>query len=205
MLRKIKLYGHLAKAVGRRTLEAHVASAAEAVRFLLANFPHLESLMVESHYKVSVGDHSLSYDELHHPSGQSFISFVPVVQGAGEGFGTILAGIALVALSFVSFGAGAWAGVGGWSAVAGAAPIAGSSSVALFGVGASLLLGGIAQLISPTPMTPTGNGSAKDPKASFSFNGIQNTSRQGTPVPVIYGETIVGSIAISAGVDTVDL
>ena len=68
MLRKIKLYGHLAKAVGRRTLEAHVASAAEAVRFLLANFPHLESLMVESHYKVSVGDHSLSYDELHHPS-----------------------------------------------------------------------------------------------------------------------------------------
>jgi predicted phage tail protein len=205
MLRKIKLYGHLAKAVGRRTLEAHVASAAEAVRFLLANFPHLESLMVESHYKVSVGDHSLSYDELHHPSGQSFISFVPVVQGAGEGFGTILAGIALVALSFVSFGVGtAFAGIGG-STVLGGTAAAGFGSTALFMVGSTLLLGGIGQLLSPTPMTPTGNGSAKDPKASYSFNGIQNTSRQGTPVPVIYGETIVGSITISAGVDTVDL
>jgi predicted phage tail protein len=190
MLRKIKLYGHLAKAVGRRTL---------------ANFPHLESLMVESHYKVSVGDHSLSYDELHHPSGQSFISFVPVVQGAGEGFGTILAGIALVALSFVSFGVGtAFAGIGG-STVLGGTAAAGFGSTALFMVGSTLLLGGIGQLLSPTPMTPTGNGSAKDPKASYSFNGIQNTSRQGTPVPVIYGETIVGSITISAGVDTVDL
>ena len=205
MLRKIKLYGHLAKAVGRKTLEAHVASAAEAVRFLLANFPHLEALMVESHYKVIVGDHSLTYDELHHPSGQSFISFVPVVQGAGEGFGAILAGIALVALSFVSFGAGtAFAGVGG-SALFGGTAAAGFGSTALFMVGSSLLLGGIGQLLSPTPTTPTGNGSAKDPKASFSFNGIQNTSRQGTPVPVIYGETIVGSITISAGVDTVDL
>lgn len=205
MLRKIKLYGHLAKAVGRRTLEAHVASAAEAVRFLLANFPHLESLMVESHYKVSVGDRSLSYDELHHPSGQGFISFIPVVQGAGEGFGTILAGIALVALSFVSFGVGtAFAGIGG-STVLGGTAAAGLGSTALFMVGSTLLLGGIGQLLSPTPMTPTGNGSAKDPKASYSFNGIQNTSRQGTPVPVIYGETIVGSITISAGVDTVDL
>jgi predicted phage tail protein len=203
MLRKIKLYGHLAKAVGRRTLEAHVASAAEAVRFLLANFPHLESLMVESHYKVSVGDHSLSYDELHYPSGQSFISFVPVVQGAGEGFGAILAGIALVALAFIPFG-GIFAGVGG-STLLGGTAAAGFGSTALFMVGSTLLLGGIGQLLSPTPMTPTGNGSAKDPKASFSFNGIQNTSRQGTPVPVIYGETIVGSITISAGVDTVDL
>jgi predicted phage tail protein len=163
----------------------------------------LESLMVESHYKVSVGDHSLSYDELHHPSGQSFISFVPVVQGAGEGFGAILAGIALVALAFIPFG-GIFAGVGG-STLLGGTAAAGFGSTALFMVGSTLLLGGIGQLLSPTPMTPTGDGSAKDPKASYSFNGIQNTSRQGTPVPVIYGETIVGSITISAGVDTVDL
>jgi predicted phage tail protein len=39
MLRKIKLYGKLAKFIGHRVLEADVASAAEAVRFLLANWP----------------------------------------------------------------------------------------------------------------------------------------------------------------------
>jgi predicted phage tail protein len=39
------------------------------------------------------------------------------------------------------------------------------------------------------------------PQESYSFSGIQNTSRQGTPVPVVYGETIVGSVVISAGID----
>jgi predicted phage tail protein len=33
MLRKIKLYGKLAKFIGHRVLEADVATAAEAVRF----------------------------------------------------------------------------------------------------------------------------------------------------------------------------
>jgi predicted phage tail protein len=40
-----------------------------------------------------------------------------------------------------------------------------------------------------------------DPQESYSFSGIQNTSRQGIPVPVVYGETIVGSVVISAGID----
>jgi predicted phage tail protein len=42
MLRKIKLYGKLAKFIGHRVLEADVATAAEAVRFLLANWPEVE-------------------------------------------------------------------------------------------------------------------------------------------------------------------
>jgi predicted phage tail protein len=45
----------------------------------------------------------------------------------------------------------------------------------------------------------------KDPRKSYSFSGIQQTSRQGTPVPIVYGETLVGSVVISAGVDTVQV
>jgi hypothetical protein len=45
----------------------------------------------------------------------------------------------------------------------------------------------------------------QDPRKSYSFSGIQQTSRQGVPVPVVYGETIVGSVVISAGVDTVQV
>jgi predicted phage tail protein len=45
MLRKIKLYGKLAKFIGHRVLEADVATAAEAVRFLLANWPEVERHM----------------------------------------------------------------------------------------------------------------------------------------------------------------
>jgi predicted phage tail protein len=99
MLRKIKLYGKLAKFIGHRVLEADVASAAEAVRFLLANWPELEAHMNDQHYRVSIGTYDIDLEELHHPAGTAPISFVPVVAGAGA-VGRIIAGVALIALAF---------------------------------------------------------------------------------------------------------
>jgi predicted phage tail protein len=96
MLRKIKLYGKLAKFIGHRVLEADVATAAEAVRFLVANWPELEAHMNDQHYRVSIGTYDLTAEELHHPAGAAPISFVPVVAGAGA-VGRIIAGIALIA------------------------------------------------------------------------------------------------------------
>ena len=43
---------------------------------------------------------------------------------------------------------------------------------------------------------------SEDPRLSFNFSGLQNTSRAGTSVPIVYGEIMTGSIAISAAVDT---
>ena len=198
MLRKIKLYGKLAKFIGHRVLEADVATAAEAVRFLLANWPEAEAHMNDQHYRVSIGTYDIDLEELHHPAGAAPISFVPVVAGAGA-VGRILIGVALVALSFVSFGAGAWAGVAGsFGTAAGAA----SGSVAVGLLGASLIIGGVAQLLTPTPKISQDEG---DPRKSFSFSGIQNVSRAGVPVPVVYGETLVGSVVISAGIDIVQV
>jgi predicted phage tail protein len=105
MLRKIKLYGKLAKFIGHRVLEADVATAAEAVRFLLANWPELEAHMSDQHYRVSVGTYDLDLEELHHPAGAAPISFVPVVAGAGA-VGRIIAGIALIALASYCYQAG---------------------------------------------------------------------------------------------------
>jgi predicted phage tail protein len=183
MLRKIKLYGPLAKFIGKRVLQADVASAAEAVRFLLANFPELEKHMQDQHYKVAIGDYELTLDELHDPAGQQEIKIIPVVAGAGA-VGRIIAGVALIAVGLLVPGIGAL-GV-----------------QLLVGVGASLALGGVAQLLAPTPqLMQVGKDSDKDPRKSYSFSGIQNVSRQGVPVPVIYGETIVGSIVVSAAID----
>jgi predicted phage tail protein len=50
-----------------------------------------------------------------------------------------------------------------------------------------------------------GADSEGDPRKSFSFSGIQNTNRAGVPVPVVYGETLVGSVVISAGIDIVQV
>jgi predicted phage tail protein len=190
MLRKIKLYGKLAKFIGHRVLEADVATAAEAVRFLLANWPELEAHMSDQHYRVSIGTYDIDLEELHHPAGAAPISFVPVVAGAGA-VGRIIAGIALVAFSLLLPGVGA--------------VIGGALMTKIGLLGGALILTGIAQLLTPTPRVPQGPDKQDDPRKSYSFSGIQNTSRQGVPVPIVYGETIVGSVVISAGIDTVQV
>jgi predicted phage tail protein len=72
-------------------------------------------------------------------------------------------------------------------------------------VGASLVLGGVAQLLTPVPKIPQGPDTANDPRKTYNFSGIQQTSRQGVPVPCVYGLTLVGSVVISAGTDTVQV
>ena len=203
MFRKIKLYGHLAKITGFRYLKAKVSTTAEAVRFLIANFPALESHMSDKYYRVSLDKkHDLSYGELHNPVGNETICFIPIVGGASGNTAMMLLGVGLIALSFVSFGAGAFAGLGAIGS-AGAAAGTGAASLAMFGIGASLVLGGVAQLLAPVPSTDMGVGSAKNPKQSpsYSFTGVQNNSRSGLPIPVVYGSCMVGSITISTGVD----
>jgi predicted phage tail protein len=201
MLRKIKLYGRLAKFVGQRVFEADVASAAEAVRFLLVNFPQLEKHMADQHYRVSVGKYALTLDELHDPAGQQEIKIVPVLAGAGGGStGLIIAGVALIALAAINpFGAALIGTFGG-------TPIAVASLMpAVATIGATLVLGGVAQLLTPTPKINTPGQDNNDPRKSYSFSGIQQTSRQGVPVPIVYGETVVGSVVVSAGIDTVQV
>ena len=182
MLRKIKLYGALAKFVGHRVLEADVATAAEAVRFLVTNWPELEGHMAKQYYRVHTAGEDLTLDDVHNPMGRE-IEIVPVMAGAGA-IGRIIAGILLVGVGLFVPGIGAL-GV-----------------QILVGVGASLVLGGIAQLLTPTPKTDVDEG---DPKKSFSFSGIQNTTRAGVPVPVVYGEMLVGGIVVSAGADIVQV
>lgn len=203
MLRKVRLYGQLAEFVGRKVIEADLSSAAEAVRMLIANFPQLDRHMADQHYKVLVGDGALTLDDLHNPVGQEEIKIVPVIVGAGGNTGFILAGVALIALSAVTFG-GSAAFAGAFSATgigAGAGATAGGS-ILLLKLGAALTLYGVAGLIAPTPEIPQGPDTIQDPRKSFSFSGVQNTSRGGTPVPIVYGKTLTGSVVISAGIDT---
>jgi len=191
-MRIIKVYGALAKFLGQRSFKADVQNPAEAVRFLLANFPNLKQHMADQHYKVSVGKFELPLanqpEVLHYPTGKKEpIRIVPVFAGAGSGVGNILAGIGLIALALINpFGAAAIAGT--------------AISTIVGGIGVSLTLGGVAQLLTPTSQASVGSNSPDDPRKSFSFSGIQNVSRSGVPVPIVYGEMLVGSLVISAGI-----
>lgn len=205
MLRKIKLYGQLAKFVGHRVLQADVATAAEAVRFLVANWPKLEQHMADQHYRVSIGSYDLALDELHDPAGQLDVVIVPVIAGAGGGAGKILAGIALIAAAiiFAPVGAG-FLGLGA-NVAAGSFTLGATASSIIGAIGVSLVLGGVAQLLAPVPKTAQGSDTQSDPRKTFNFSGLQNSSRSGTPVPLVFGKTLTGSVVISAGIDTVQV
>ncbi len=203
MLRTVKVYGHLAEHCGQSVFEALVRVPADAIKFLLCNFPELRGLMRDGYYKVAVGKFVLRLadhpGQLHFPLADSdVVKVMPVVSGAGgRGLGSVLLGAALIGGAILSGGASL--GLTGFSSNA----IVGVSSSSFLGtaaaatvagnIGLALTLGGIAQMITPVPKQPDfsqGDG-------GFAFSGIDNVSREGVPVPVVYGEMIVGSVVLS--------
>jgi len=191
MLRKIKLYGELAKFLGQKTFEAEVNNVAQAMRFLVVNFPQLEKHMADKYYKVAVGSWELTKEELSYPNGQEDIKIIPVIKGSG-GLGKTIAGIALIGFAVATGGAFLTFGAGGFGAVESASI---GMSVIAGNLGLGLTILGVAQMLTPVE---TISENEQDPRVSFNFSGIQNTSRAGVAVPLIYGTTLTGSITVSA-------
>ncbi len=200
MLRKIKLYGELAEFVGHKEFEVQVDSLQKAVSFLVNNFAGIEKYMNPRYYQVKVGDYAVDETEILHPIGQEDIHFVPVITGAGRGFGKILLGAALIGIAFLmpvaSGGLSLGAGI-----KAGSLAKVGFMTKMVAGVGASLVLSGVSDMLFPLPDVPAYEDS-QDPRLSFSFGGTQQTGRSGTPVPLVFGEIFTGSVVISGSVDT---
>lgn len=204
MLSKIKIYGELAEFCGgNNEFEAVVNQPIDAVRFLKVNFAGLEKHMSNQFYKVYMGDYNIDEDLLDFPSGGLDIKIVPVVSGAGN-IGKIIAGIALIGIGFATSGMGFGAFLKApVFATNAAGAITGINMFALAGkIGLLLVISGVAGLLTPTPELPDDES---DPIKSFSFSGVQQTTRSGTAVPIVYGKTIVGSIPISTKIDTVDV
>ena len=199
MLRKIKLYGELAKFVGHKEFEVKADTLAHAVSFLINNFEGVEKYMSPKHYQVKVGNYAVDESELSHPIGQEDIHFIPVITGAGRGFGKVLLGAALIGLVFMTGGATITkaAGLEFHATALGGAFL--NKSIAY--VGAYLVLSGVSEMLFPLPKAPSFE-SEEDPRLSFSFGGTQQTGRAGTPVPLVYGEIFTGSVVISGSIDT---
>lgn len=201
MLRKIKLHGELAKFVGHDEFEAVAHTSAEAIRFLVCNFPKVEGYMSEKYYKVLIKDSPVDKDSLHDPIGNSEINIVPVISGAGgNSFNQILLGGVLIGASFLFPGAGLFGHTGlfgAGEAVAGSFLTKVGTGLSI--IGAGLVLNGVSEMLFPLPIPEE---QEDDPRISFAFNGLTNTTRAGTSHPIVYGEIVTGSVVISAGIDT---
>jgi len=206
-MRTVKLYGELAEFVGRKEIVADIADVGESVRMLVANFEGLDRHMAEREYVVCVGDRSIGVDQIRDPIGTEEILITPVIAGAGNTGRTIL-GVALIAAAIYFSGGmagGMTLGMSGFQASSTAAgwfAAGGAGWAAIGNVGILLVLSGIAGMLTPTPKTPE---ETEDPRKSFNFSGITNTSSAGVPVPIVLGRTITGSVVVSAGIDTVQV
>jgi len=202
-MKVVKVYGALKERLGGQgTFELDVFNAAEAIRALCANFVGLDKWFVDSGndgiaYKVLLGEEEVGEDNIEnllYPwSEKEVFHITPILAGSGGNLGRIVGGIALVGIGIATGGGAALFAKGGWAA-------AGFMSKAAITIGAGLALGGIANMLTPVPKAPPEANKLK----SFSFSGIEQTTQQGGPIPIIYGKCFVGSAVLSAGIDTFD-
>ena len=216
-MKVVKVYGALRKRLGQCRFEFDVATPAQAIKALCVNFPGLEKWLIDSErdgvgYRVAVSKEKATEENvaplLMPFSEKEVFSITPVVAGAGRGTGAILLGAALIAVAIAvpvaGFTGAGFSATGAGVTAAGTATFGASLAAAAGNIGIALVLGGIAQALSPQP-DPTSLESARGRDAarleSFTISNVVNTSRQGMPVPIAYGRVFVGSAVLSSGLD----
>ena len=209
MLCTVVLHGNLADRFGS-SFDLDIRSPVEAVRALISQLCGFRRAIRDGHYRVirerTGSKTDLSLDELKLRLGRGkILHIVPVIEGSAKGLGKILAGVAIIGLAIAApYALGLAGGLG--AAIPGTAissiGFAGITFGQIAGFGALIALGGIAQMISPS--LTAGQGAA-DRKESFLFGSAENVTAQGGPVPVVFGEFVVGSVVISSGLSTEEM
>ncbi|GAA5787308.1 tail assembly protein [Chitiniphilus shinanonensis] len=197
-MREVILYGPMRARFGR-SFRLDVASPAEAIRALTAVVPGFRAWFARqaqagAAYHVLVGQRDLAERELADLApAEAPIRIAPALRGAKRGglFQVIL-GAAMIAFAFSTGGASLLATLGT------------NTASTVVGLGASMVLSGVAQLLAPQVKAGT-PAERPDNQPSYVFDGPVNTTSQGQPVPVLYGELLVGSAVISAGITTEEI
>ena len=199
-LTTIKLSGSLVRHFGREHQRV-VIRTKDALKALCVTLPGFEQFLISSKqrgitFAIFKGKRNLRKDDLDNLNSGKEIHIVPVIIGSkrtGQ-FQTIL-GVAIIAVS-AYFSAGTSLGMGAGFAAAG-----GYGTATL--VGASMVAGGVSQMLSPQT---TGLRTRQDPdnKPSYAFGGPVNTTAQGNALSVGWGEREIGGAIISAGIYTED-
>ncbi|WP_241424421.1 tail assembly protein [Citrobacter cronae] len=187
----IKLSGSLASLFGREH-QRLIGPTREAFRALSATIPGFEKFMNTSNtrgmtFAVFVDKKNVTKDDLDFPNGGRTIRIVPVIMGSKRAgvLQTILGAVLVVVGVLGSTIGQAWGG-GVWGPAA-------------WKIGAAMMVGGVAQMLSPQPGGLSSKQDA-DNKASYAFGGVTNTTAQGNPVPLCYGKRRIGGAIISAGI-----
>lgn len=190
---KVILYGNLKEKYGE-SYTVHIDSANEAITALGEQLPGFYKDIYEGSWCIKRGDTFLSQEALSIGMGQEDLHIMPEVVGAKSEWIPIILGTALVlAAPQFAIAAGAeGATIGGM--LAGKVAEAGIAANLSLGVGASLLLGGVSQMLfTPTLGGDPAEREAEKVRKNGIFGGQWNLSQQGQVIPIFYGQTRVGS------------
>ena len=236
MQQVVRLLGDLGERYGAEHTYFDLRTPADAIKLLCLNSPAFQQELIEAHehgvgYRLIQAGTDLDYADLQLPIGSNDLILTPVIAGSGGSTGKILAGVGLVALAIVvGPAAGGFLGLGaglGGATGAGAAIsmglVSGAAATAIGAIGASLILGGVAEMLSPQPTIPKFGGAARlgsgeasstdgpqsvtrgtDGRQSYAYTGAANTVGVGATIPVAYGEVLIGSHLLSANVEVTD-
>ena len=225
-MRKVYLEGVLGDKFGHEW-NLDVASPSEALQAIAVQRQGFKQYLIEAAdsltYEIVFGDKELKkpdgvqtdLDMVHPVPVGMPMHFVPVVEGSKSRGLAILTGLVLIAATggFAAIGiggsstltAGMAQNAAAFEAVAGGASLAAQTfSTAGFlgslmsGVGMMMVAGQLIQMLSPQPDT----GDAEERAENYLFSGAVNTTRQGGPVPLVYGRILTGSSTISASIFT---
>ncbi|MEB0772197.1 tail assembly protein [Citrobacter portucalensis] len=187
----IKLSGPLIRLFGREHQRV-ISTPREVFRALSVTLPGFEKYMNTSKargqtFAIFVDKKNITEDDLDFPSCGRTIRIVPVIMGSKRAgvLQTILGSVLVVVGVLGSTIGQAWGG-GVWGPAA-------------WKIGAAMMVGGVAQMLSPQPSGLASKQSA-DNRASYAFGGVTNTAAQGYPVPLLYGRRRIGGAIISAGI-----
>ncbi|HDR1907283.1 TPA: tail assembly protein [Pasteurella multocida] len=190
----VKFYGSLRQFGSAFKLD--IENAAEAIKALTTQIPKLREFIQKGYFTLRIGkeyiDNRYLEKGLYYKLKEGMtIHLTPVLKGSKRGgvFNVIL-GAALMVASIFFPEAGLLGGL--------------ITKGAVFGMGAALTLGGVAQMLTKPPeMQGIGNDAEK--KRSTSFSNLSNMVAQGRIVPLTYGRMLCGSMVISQGVETIDV
>lgn len=150
-------------------------------------------------FQIQRGEEFVDEDTLLLSLSKEDIIITEVPAGAKSGGAKILTAMAIAALLIINpagiFTATTLMPGGAGFGVSNVAVATGLNmgGLALATVATSLAIAGMTQLLAPGPEVDSA-----ETNESYLFNGPANTTKQGLPVPVAYGELIVGGATISA-------
>ena len=191
---EVKLLGELGRRFGRsyRFMANSPKDVISALSNQLAGFKDYLTGAHEDGIGFRLVDEDadgMDYEKVMMPCRQLVIA--PVISGGGT-LGKILLGVALIALAFIP-------GVGTAVAVGAAKASFTAIGSLLFGLGTSLVLSGVAALLTPPVKTPE----ETEVTDSFLFDRATELSSQGAPVPILYGRFLAASpLIVSSAITT---